>query len=424
MPGLAALVSRSSMVIARLLGCALAAATLASCSDPDSIIETRYGAYEGDAYPDRRPEIAIPDGGMGVVTDSLSDTISLIALETGERFGVRPVGRDPVTIDGPRRVAVDAAGGALYIALSYPDIDGASGPHAVHGGSAVAGYVQKLALDDLRILGQVRVEANPGDIAISEDGARVVVSHFDLRRALDNAEDLEAARSSLAVVDPDAVSLHGSPEPTLIPVCKAAHGIALSRPDGARAYVACFGEDALAIVDLTDPDAEVKLVPVGPPLSPGEHASGYGPYAVAMSPDQKTIAVSNTERRDVRFFDVASETFDESRTILTIGAPYVGAWAADGSALYVPTQVPDTIARIGMTPDDSDAFSRNLSGECPRPHLAALDEEHGLFLVCEGDRTATPGKVLRLDPETLETRSEAEVGLYPDAFARVAARAR
>jgi hypothetical protein len=36
----------------------------------------------------------------------------------------------------------------------------------------------------------------------------------------------------------------------------------------------------------------------------------------------------------------------------------------------------------------------------------------------------TPGKVLRLDPETLETRSEAEVGLYPDAFARVAAGAR
>ncbi|XXY23084.1 YncE family protein [Sorangium sp. So ce216] len=412
------------MVIARFLGCALAAATLASCSDPDPIIESRYGAYEGDAYPDRRPEIVIPEGGMGVVTDSLSDTISLIALETGERFGVRPVGRDPVTIDGPHRVAVDAAGGALYIALSYPSTAGTSGPHAVHGGSAVSGYIQKLALDDLRILGQVRVEANPGDIVLSEDGGRVVVSHFDLKRALDSPEDLAAARSSLAVVDPDAVLPQGSAAPTLIPVCKAANGIALSRPDGARAYVACYGDDALAIVDLTDPDAEVKLVPVGPPLSSDAHASAYGPYAVMMSPDQKTIAVSNTDSREVRFFDVASETFDESRTILTIGAPYFGAWTSDGSAIYIPTQVPGTIVRIGATPDDSAAISRNISKDCLRPHLAELDEEHGLFIVCEGDQTVTPGKVLRLDPETLETLSEAEVGLFPDAFARVAAGAR
>ncbi|AUX47711.1 hypothetical protein SOCE26_092350 [Sorangium cellulosum] len=412
------------MVIARFLGCALAAAALASCSDPDPITEYRYGAYEGDAYPNRRPEIVIPDGGMGVVTDSFSDTISLIALETGERFGVHPVGRDPVTIDGPRRVAVDAAGGALYIALSYPAVAGSSGPHVVQGGSAVAGYVQKLALDDLRVLGQVRVEASPGDIAISEDGGRVVVSHFDLKRVIDNPEDLETARSSLAVVDPGAVSPRGSAAPTLIPVCKAAHGVALSRPDGARAYVACYGDDALAIVDLTDPDAEVKLVPVGPPPSPDAHTSSYGPYAAVMSPDGKTIAVSNTDSRDVRFFDVASGTFDESRTILTIGAPYVSAWAPDGSAIYVPTQVPDTIARIGVTPDDRHAVSRNIRDECLRPHLAELDEEHGLFVVCEGDQTVTPGKVLRLDPETLETRSAAEVGLFPSAFARVAAGAR
>ncbi|WP_437874698.1 YncE family protein [Sorangium sp. So ce513] len=420
MPELAALVSRSAMVIARFLGGALAAATLASCSDPDPIIEYRYGAYEGDAYPDRRPDLVIPDGGMGVVTDSLSDTISLVALETGERLAARPVGREPVTIDGPHRVVVDTAGGALYITLSYPAVADSSSPHAAHGGSTVAGYVQKLALDDLRLLGQVRVEANPGDIAISEDGRRIVVSHFDLKRSLDNPDDVEAARSSLAVVEPDAVLPRGSAEPTLIPVCRAANGLALSRPDGARAYVACYGDDALAIVDLTDPHADVKLVPVGPPLPSDGHTSGYGPYAAVMSPDQKTIAVSNTDSREVRFFDVASETFDESRTIFTIGAPYFSAWTPDGSAIYVPTQVPDTIARIGMTPDDRRAFSRNISKDCVRPHVADLDEEHGLFIVCEGDQKVTPGKVLRLDPETLETLSEAEVGLFPDAFARVA----
>ncbi|WP_437476682.1 YncE family protein [Sorangium sp. So ce1014] len=410
------------MVISRFLGCALAAAALVGCSDPDPLIETHYGAYEGNAYPDRRPEIVVPEGGMGVVTDSRSDTLSLISLATGERFGVYPVGRDPVTLDGPHHVAVDAPGNALYVALSYPVLAGTIGPHATHGSSAVAGYVQKLALDDMRVLGQVRVEPNPGDVVISEDGSRIVVSHYDLKRVLDNPGDIEAARSSLAVIDADAVLPSGSAAPRLIPVCMAAHGIVLSRPDAARAYVACYGEDVLAIVDLTDPDAEVKRVPVGP--SPRIANPTYGPYAAVMSPDQKTIAVSNIETRDVRFFDVASETFDESRRIPVMGAPYFVAWTPDGSRIYLPTQVPDAIALIGVAPGDDDIVSRELSGECFRPHLAELDEEHGLFLVCEGDQTETPGRVLRLDPETLETRSDAEVGLYPDAFARVAAGAR
>src|SRR5690242_8868052 len=100
------------MVITRFLGCVLAAAALTSCSAPDPIIETHYGAYEGEAYPDRRPKIEVPEGGMGVVTDSRSDTISLISLATGERFGVLPVGRDPVTIDGPHHAAIDARGNA------------------------------------------------------------------------------------------------------------------------------------------------------------------------------------------------------------------------------------------------------------------------------------------------------------------------
>jgi DNA-binding beta-propeller fold protein YncE len=408
------------MVITRFLGCVLAAAALASCSAPDPIIETHYGAYEGEAYPDRRPTIVVPEGGMGVVTDSRSDTISLISLATGERFGVHPVGRDPVTIDGPHHAAIDAQGNALYIALSYPLLAGTVGPHASHGESSVAGYVQKLALDDMRVLGQVRVEPNPGDISISEDGRRVVVSHYDLKRALDNRGNLEAQRSSLAVIDPEQIS--GSVEPMFIPVCIAAHGIALSRPDGARAYVACYGEDSLAIVDLTDPDAEVVLVPVGP--SPGQLDPSYGPYAAVMSPDQKTIAVSNTKSKDVRFFDVESGAFADPGSIVTLlGAPYFVAWTPDSGRIYVPTQGPDAIALIDVAGGNAELAYRDLGGECDKPHIANFDGGDGLFVVCEGDQTKTPGRVLQLDPETLETVSDTEVGLYPDAFVRVAAEA-
>ncbi|AUX44784.1 hypothetical protein SOCE26_062520 [Sorangium cellulosum] len=410
------------MAISRFLGCALAASTLAGCAEPDPNIETRYGAYEGEAYPNRRPKIVIPEGGMGVVSDSRSDTISLLSLATGERFGVHPVGRDPVTIDGPHHVALDAPGNALYVALSYPVVAGSIGPHVSHGSSTMYGYVQKLALDDMRVLGQVRVEPNPGDIVISEDGSRVVVSHYDLTRVLANPGDVEAARSSLAVIDAGQVLPSGSAQPVFIPVCMMAHGVALSRPDGARAYVACYGEDSLAIVDLTDPGAEVVRVPVGP--SPSMPDPSYGPYAAVMSPDQKTIAVSNTVSKDVRFFDVASGTFREPEsTLRMLGAPYFVAWTPDARRIYVPTQSPDAITLFDVADGNDEIAYRDLTGECDKPHIVDFDGGDGLFLVCEGDQMKIPGNVLRLDPETLETRSNTTVGLYPDAFVRVAAEA-
>lgn len=404
-------------LVRRFVISALAAVMAASCADPDPLVETRYGPYEGQAYPDRRAPIAVPAGGMGVVSDSRSDTISLLDLTTGERFGVYPVGRDPVTIDGPHHLAIDVPGRAIYVALSYPLLAGATGPHASHGGSSTPGHVQKLSLDDMSILGQTRVDPNPGDIVMSDDGKRLIVSHFDLKRALDNQGDLEKARSALAVIDPATIALTGSPDPIRIPVCIAAHGVVLSRPDAARAYVACYGEDALAIVDLTDPKATPKLVPVGPGATVANPS--YGPYAAVMSPDQKTIAVSDTVSRDVRFFDVASETFDEARTIPLLGAPYFVAWTPDGKSLYVPTQTPDALSLIDLEQANTEIVYRPLSGACDKPHLVNL-AEGTLFVVCEGDQTKTPGNVLKLNPATLETITSTAVGLYPDAFVRVA----
>lgn len=394
----------------------------AGCSDPEPILRYTYDPYEGEAYGGERPKISIPAGGMGVVTDSRSDTISLIDLAAGQRFATYPVGREPVTIDGPHHVAVDAAAGAVYVALSYPAIAGASGPHAAHGASIVPGYAQKLALDDLRVLGQVRVETNPGDIVISADGKRLVTSHFDLQRALDNPGNIEAARASIAVIDPTAMLPVGSPDPTFIKACVAPHAVVLSKPDGATAYVACYGEDALAIVDLTDPQAEVVRVDVGG--DPGVGTPNYGPYAAVMSPDGKTIAVSNTESKDVRFFDVATRAFDPDKTIKTLGgAPYFVAWSADSARLYIPTQQPDTLL-IADPKAGAVLSSRTFeAGACDKPHLGELYDHAGdaaLFVVCEGDQVA-PGRVLKLDPVTLETMESTEVGAYPDALVQVRA---
>jgi DNA-binding beta-propeller fold protein YncE len=404
---------------ARGAAIALASLSIAACSPPDPDVEYDYDAYQGDAYPNTRPKVNVPAGGMGLVSDSKSDTISLLDLATGQRFASYPAGRDPVTIDGPHHIAANMSLGAAFVGLSYP-VDAASlGPHAAHGGSVVPGYVQKLALDDMRITGQVRVDPNPGDIVLSQDGTRLVVTHFDLQRAIANPGNLDAARSRLAVIDPASLVLLGSPDPLWIKACIAPHGMALSRPDGARAFVACYGEDALAIVDLTDASAEVKLVPVGGDASPFTPA--YGPYTAVMSPDGGTIAVSSTESRDVRFFDVASETFDLTRTYKTQGAPYFAGWSADGARLYIPTQTPDAIRLIDTSLANADLQERVFApGECDKPHLAEVHSDSVIFVVCEGDWSA-PGWVLMLDAVTLATIGTSEVGIYPDGLVRLTA---
>jgi len=385
------------------------------CTD-DELAMQYYDPYAGDAFPNQRQKLVIPPAGMGVVSDSRSDTLSFVDLATGERFATYPVGRDPVTVDGPHHVVADRARGALYVALSYPLIAGSSGPHAAHGSSVVPGYAQKLSLEDLSVLGQTRVDPNPGDIVLSEDGTRLVVSHFDLQRAIKNPGDLDAARATLAVIDPDAMLPSGSPEPMKIPLCIAAHGITLSKPDGARAYAACYGEDVLAVADLKDPSAEVKRIPVGPDATIGNPT--YGPYAAVMSPDGKTIAVSNTTSRDIRFFDVESETFDLTKTIKTQGVPYFVGWTPDNKYIYVPTQQPDAMILIDVSQGNAEVDFRDLTGECGKPHQAELHEGSGVFVVCEGDQL-TPGDVVMLDPMTLITSAKTKVGVYPDAIVRV-----
>ena len=386
----------------------------AACS-PETIVEYQYDPYEGDVYPNRRTSVTVPQAGMGIVSDSLSDTLSLVDLGTGDRFANFPVGRDPVGVDGPHHIAVDVKGGAVFIALSYPVL-AASGPHAQHGSSIQSGYAQKLALDDFRILGQVRVDNNPGDIVMSEDGKRLVVSHFDLPRITSSMGDPEKARANLAVIDPAQVLPSGSADPKRIKTCAAPHAVVLSRPDGARAFVSCYGEDALAIVDL-DAGELVERVPLGPEAG-AIGAAAIGPYAATLSPDGTLVAIGNTISKDVRFFDVPTNKVLLNQTFTTLGVPFFSGFSPDGSRLYIPTQNPDALLVIDLAAGNAEIANRYFLGdECPAPHLAEL-VGNVVFVVCEGDRV-TPGRVLRLDTNNLATLTSTEVGIYPDALARV-----
>jgi DNA-binding beta-propeller fold protein YncE len=399
---------------ARFIPVALLLAALPACGEQP--LESLYDPYTSEAYPNRRPVVEVPQGGLGIVTNSLSDTLSLLDLGSGEQIGTVPVGRDPIDIDGPHHIGIDPKTGAAFVALSYPII-ATGGPHATHGSSVKSGYTQKLALGDFSVTGQVRVDPNPGDIVVSEDGRRVVVSHFDLQRALQNPGNLEKARATLAVIDPDAIEPSGSPDPKRISVCIAPHGLVLSRPDGARAYVACYGEDSMAVVNLAEGKVESRV-----PVDPSGGSLGdpqYGPYSAVLSPDGKTIVIGNTVSKDVRFFDVGASSVDVTRTLPTLGAPMFAAFTADGSRLWVPTQSPDALLLIDLENNNQEITRLDFTGDtCKLPHVVQRLDDTRIALVCEGDHVGQ-GKVLILDAETLATQSEAVVGIYPDSIVRV-----
>ena len=392
------------------LGLTLSAALVCgACSS--SKAERVDDPYTGAApFPDLRTQLELPETDLGVVSNNGSDTITLLDLDQRKVIATAPVGRDPVAIDGPHHVAVDRSAGLVFTALSYPAPATAPGPHAAHGSSQRAGYVQALDLQELAPVAEARVETNPGDIVLSPDGSRLVVSHFDLLRA--RASALEDRRADLAIIDARRIISKGDAAVAFMRVCVAPHGVALLGPSGDTAFVACYGEDALGIVDTTDPSATPELVSIGPGGVPGSPI--YGPYAASLSPDTKLVAVSNTLSSDVRLFDVASHSFGTA--IATGGAPYFGAWSADGSQLFVPIQNPDGLAVLDVSRNRVKSTQLFDASECLLPHAAVLaTDASSLYVVCEGDHQSE-SVVLALDPETFEQIGSMPVGVYPDGL--------
>ena len=387
----------------------------ASCARDDGAgVEHVFAPYAGPAaYPDLRPKLALPDGDFALVPSSGSDTLTLIDLGAGKTLGGAPIGRDPVALDGPHQVVVDRPRGLAFAVLSYPGSAASAGQHS-HGSSNVPGWVQVLALDDLRAVGELRVDPNPGEIALSDDGARLVVTHFDLTTAANPQLTIAQRRASLVVVDPRTIQPFGTPEPDKLLVCVAPHGVTLSHPDGAKAFVACYGEDVVAIVDLVDESAPVVRVPVAATVVPDPPAGApaFGPYAVALSASGARLAVSNRDAKELRFLDVAKSAM-EPLVVPLLGAPYFSAWSADGAKVFVPLRGLDAVAIVDATKGTVMRTKVFDAAACQQPleAIVAVDPTT-LFVVCEGN-VGVPGAILTLDATTLDIRTRTEVGAAP-----------
>ncbi len=387
---------------------------LASCASDDSSGSRVFDRYDGPTpYPSTRPKLVRPDGDFAMVPSSAADTLTLIDLGSGKSIGTAPLGRNPVVVDGPHQFVADQARGVGYAVLSYPGSAANAGQHS-HGASNVPGWVQVVALDDFRAVGELRVDPNPGEIALSDDGQRLVVTHFDLTAAANAQASIEARRASLAVVDPRTILAFGTPEPDKLLVCVAPHGVTLSRPDGARAFVACYGEDVVAIVDLVDTNAPVVRVPVSASVTPDPPVGppAFGPYAVSLAPSGARLAVSNRDAKELRFLDVAQQKM-EPLVVSLFGSPYFSAWSADGKLVFVPTQGVDALAVVDAV---SGVVLRTKvfdAATCAQPLEAIVTADPAVvFVVCEG-RASVPGAVLTVDTSTLEVRARSAVGMSP-----------
>jgi YVTN family beta-propeller protein len=356
------------------------------------------GDYSGVAYPSQGPSFEPAGRRLGYVANRNSDTVSVLDLDAMTLLGTVPVGRDPVDIDGPKHVVVDAADGLAYVVLSYPF--SIPSPHAMTTQAPRSGYVEALDLSDLSIAGDLRVDANAGDVAFSPASGKLAVSHYDLPRAL--LGDLDARRANVVFVDPASAIATGEATANRVLVCAAPANIAFNA-DGSRVFVACTGEDSVVVVD-SESQAVLSRVPAG-------NLAVNKPYALVGDSIRQRVLVSNQVAATVSVFDM-SDTPNVVSTLSVPGTPFFATWLSD-STVAVPFQAPNGVALFDVTSGELTLQVQYSDADCLNPAELSTTSDSRLRLVCSGDQY-NPGAVVELDPVTLALLSSVAVGIYPE----------
>ena len=407
---------RAVALVALLLGGASSSlAGCSGCSKKQGSGSASGGPYTGPTTPGMA--IAIAPAHAGYVTNNGSDSISVIDRD-GDAVVSVPIDLDPDAHEAPHHLAVDSASKQVFVALAFPPEAKASepnakkNPHGTHGNASDVGKLARLDLGTLAVRESADVDENPGDVVLTHDRKHVLVSHFDMKRAMDVAAQGGASPSTmfaqLVVFDAKDMKRLGSR-----PVCVAPHGITVTKDDR-TAFVACYGSDELAVVDLASDGLASSRIPLGA----GQGVPGvprFGPYSATLSPDEKLVVVADLEGQDIRVLDRETKRFLPEKNVPLAAKAFMPAFV-DGHTLLVPTQSPDGLVRVDLDHAKVERRTSFAREQCALPHVVRVAKDARVYLVCEGDHRA-PGSVLEIDPATLEVKKRWTVGIYPDGLA-------
>jgi DNA-binding beta-propeller fold protein YncE len=393
-----ALLAAATSVSALLLGLALVTACRQGSGDAPT------PAPAVSAYPSTRATVALPAHGLLVALRG-EDRLAVVDLDARRLLEAVSVGRDPVSLDGPASLARDGTG-AFYTLLAPPPSAVPPGPHAARASKERVAWLQKLAGDDLRPVGELRIGPYSGDLALSDDGTRAVATHFDLRGDADGGppDAGDFARATILDIPTSTLRAFDSPDPVEIATCVGARGVALSRGDGRTAFVACTGEDALAVVDLAA--RLVRRVPLG---SGGARVE---PSFVARAPAGDLLAIACAGTRDVRFFDAARSTVTVARSATFDSAPGLPTFGPDGAVVYVPLEdVQGGASVIVVDAASGSTLARVTVEGCLHPAQLLRDGDT-LDVLCEGDGVG-PGALVVLQASSLAPLARIALGVAP-----------
>jgi YVTN family beta-propeller protein len=234
------------------------------------------------------------------VTDSTTNTVSVIDTATGTTVATIPVGKTPTG------VAVAPDGATVYVA----NFLGAS--------------VSVIAAATNTVTATVPVGTQPVGIAVTPDGSHVYVTH----QASDDVFVIDTATNTvIAMVPPGHGSTYG----------------AAAAPDGRFVYVTNFFDQSVSRIDT----ATNSVV--------GEISVGDGPKGLTVSRDGTRAYVANADGASVSAIDLTTNT--ATATIPLTGEPWGLALTPDGRFLYASM---DSVSRVAVIDTASNTVLTNI----------------------------------------------------------------
>ncbi len=390
---------------------ALLAVGLACQPRPSDLVAVVYEFSQ--PWPERRVIDPLPGATLAVLGDDdslwLYDPVSLAVTAKV------PVGGNPIEKDGASRLVASADGRYWFVALTGAGLEPSG--HAEHGDvSAAQGYstapgqIVKVRASDGVVVARLDVGPNPADVVASPDGTLLFVTHYDLRRILERVSP-DQWRSPVTVIDAAAFVVK-----QVVPTCIAPLGAAFSSGKS-QLLVACWGEDSLAKVEPEGEGFKVTRIPIGPnarmtrptttpgvnPLAP----PAYGPAAVTLDPDGRTVWISCQSSHELRAFDLVSGAVDSSRTIDTVGP--VGFGSTQGTrSFFARTALNHDEHLVVVGSAGSSLIDWALPSSCGQATAAFANApgSEDAVVVCAG-RDSDPARLLRVNLASGAVRASA-----------------